>query len=420
MKVKKSIEEGMNITTNSEINFNDLVDEIKSGKLISFATGWNRHATGLAIKDGVLAYANRGKGLNKGQKGIVLYRIKSMENLTGELLRKLVECQKESIEDRMIFLEGLEDQVDSKGNPSLAKILNLKKILKIRKKSQKVRNCTWTSAKCVFEAGLILNDISSIEKKGIPITKSQLKTIATHSRLLFKRFDIHHKMNALNNFMEFLNDHNKNHEFLSSANEFLLYTLFLQKFSSAYILKISENKKEIDKIRALILEKTMSTSISNAIIPMNTISRRRANVAGRFAVVKEFSKIKLDNEDQIIQSNTRKAEKRNRPGAFALIADKEGLQLHYCMDPTVYLNETTKISPQVATQISLTIDHDHQGFFYRIAEEQEKLRTIKDISNYLRERCILHRTHYKAELPIPYPVTVQKNKAAKGLIQKFL
>lgn len=138
----------------------DLVADIQEGKTVVIPTGWFGHATTITLNSKYLAYANRGDSLKDFKPGVHIYSIGNPKAITKEFIRSLIEADRttDNLQDRMTFLE------DPSSSKSIYAHLNLTEIHYMRRPSQKVGNCSWTSAKCALEAVLFLDRLEDKDK----------------------------------------------------------------------------------------------------------------------------------------------------------------------------------------------------------------------------------------------------------------
>lgn len=406
--VVKSIENGIELTNNPHTNLKDLSDKINNGELVTFSTGWRGHAVTITIKGDLLAYSNRGQVLDqKSAPGIHIYKIGNKEGITEDFLQKLLDADaidstlshEEIIKEKQILLEAKPEQ----GKTTLKGELQLEFVGRISNKPQKVGNCSWASAKCAFQAGLVLTKMDELKESNHldpkisekRCVKKRLENAQKECTPIFKSFDLNHKRLELENIIEFLNENNENDKFLSEKDQFSLFSQFLQKFVGLDEEKTPDYNKQdyiaIKNVCDQILEKTKNVTISNAIISMNDCPREDADKAAQIFVSRELSS----------NGRTERSDKeRNLPGAFAIIEDKEGIQLHYCTRFTE--NKPGAIPKSKKETVILNENLDQQGKYYQIKGRNEKFRTIEDIAKFVQSKSQDER--FPNNAPLAFPV----------------
>lgn len=336
-----------------KLNKVDLERRIRAGELVIIPTGWLGHATEIIIKGNKIAYANRGQRLdNAGRSGISIYTMGENADISKFLDQLLIgEDGKNSILNIIPFFKNKEKErqknfLEGDRPNSLRNLLDVKDLIFLQKKGQKVGNCAWISAKCAFEASMYLLKLSPEynENKTHAAIKQECNEI-------YKAWNVEHKSNELESTLSLIKVINEGSEFLSKKDEFHLYAQILAKISS--------NDPSIDAqaLRNKIINNLPNLPADDCIVRMNNLDDQTGKDLARRIVSKQLGEIitlkdtdfknldgKLVYPDMAYPKDYKKAfthyevgdvvyksngvDQRNRAGAYMLIETKGGVSLH--------------------------------------------------------------------------------------------
>lgn len=183
--------------------------DLKHNKIVVIPTGWSGHRVEVVLYEDrkgnrYLTHVNRGETLNVGSSDMRIYTIG--KKLTVEDITEILLSPRTSSNGMkattMQFLEG-------KLSTSMRQKLNLQDVATIKKKEQKVGNCTWANAKGGFHAALVMvlmgKKLAEGDEAGQDVSivdvKKAIEATAGEARKIYKGWTSYVRVRQLSSFL---------------------------------------------------------------------------------------------------------------------------------------------------------------------------------------------------------------------------
>jgi ankyrin repeat protein len=209
---KKQLIEAFKLAGNKDIDNEKVVSLIQEGKLVVLPVGFRDHAIHLVFCNGYMTVLNRGGGvptssmwpdpirkllgIRKTDETIKAYKIDS-QAFTEEMLEELIEGNAGESENALKYLyTTLPSLLSPRADKKPVQDTVCKQLEKLRAKTQKLGNCTYTQAKLSMRVAKAMINIQEVDGKPI------LDKTDVHDAYAFsKDFSSHIRLTAMDRYL---------------------------------------------------------------------------------------------------------------------------------------------------------------------------------------------------------------------------